>query len=171
MPSGGCGCGCPCHCARVLAVEPILPRPRGIRRSAIVGDNLLVSAFTPAEIAYLRSQTLCRLATATTDGHPHVVPVTFVYNEVEDTIDIGGHDFATRKKWRDVGRNSEVALVVDDIASFDPWHVRMLEVRGNAERLLDGGKKAIGDHVDAEMFRIQSVGINEGAERIASRQV
>lgn len=135
-----------------------------------------MSAFTPDEIAYLRSQTLCRLATATPDGRPHVVPVMFVYNEVEDTIDIGGHDFATRKKWRDVGRNPEVALVVDDIASFDPWHVRLLEVRGNAERLIEGGKEAIGDHVDPEMFRIhprriQSAGINGADEGIASRQV
>ncbi|MFZ0215963.1 MAG: PPOX class F420-dependent oxidoreductase [Candidatus Dormiibacterota bacterium] len=133
-------------------------------------------AFTSAEIAYLRSQRLCRLATATPDGHPHVVPVTFVYNEAADTIDIGGHDFATRKKWRDVGRNPEVALVVDDIPSFDPWQVRMLEVRGNAERLGAGGKEAIGGHVDPEMFRIhprfiQSIGINGENQGIASRRV
>lgn len=124
-----------------------------------------MSVFTPAEIDYLRSQTLCRLATATPDGEPHVVPVTYVYNEVEDTIDIGGHSFATRKKWRDVGRNPQVALVIDDLLSADPWHPRMLEIRGNADRLNEGGKEAIGEHVDAEMFRIrprriQTFGVN-----------
>lgn len=124
-----------------------------------------MSAFTPAEIDYLRSQRLCRLATATPDGQPHVVPVMYVYNEIQDTIDIGGHSFATRKKWRDVGSNPAVALVVDDQASVDPWRPRMLEIRGRAERLNEGGKEAIGDHVDPEMFRIhprriQSFGIN-----------
>lgn len=127
-----------------------------------------MSAFTSAEIDYLRSQRLCRLATATPDGQPHVVPVMYVYNEAEDTIDIGGHSFATRKKWRDVGRNPEVALVIDDQASVDPWRPRMLEIRGSAERLTEGGQEAIGEHVDPEMFRIhprriQSVGINGDA--------
>ncbi len=124
-----------------------------------------MSVFTTAEIDYLRSQRLCRLATATPDGRPHVVPVTYVYNATEDSIDIGGHSFAARKKWRDVGRNPQVALVIDDLLSVEPWQPRMLEVRGRAERLDDGGKEAIGEHVDPEMFRIhprriQSFGIN-----------
>lgn len=126
-----------------------------------------MSAFTRAEVEYLRSQRICRLATATPDGEPHVVPVMYVYNEAEDAIDIGGHDFATRKKWRDVGRNPEVALVIDDVLSVEPWHPRMLEIRGRAERLAAGGKEAIGGHVDPEMFRIrprriQCFGINGG---------
>lgn len=126
-----------------------------------------MSVFTTAEIEYLRSQRLCRLATATPAGRPHVVPVSFVYNATEDTIDIGGHGFAARRKWRDVGRNPEVALVVDDLVSTSPWRPRMLEVRGRAERLQEGGKEAIGEHVDPEMFRIhprviQSIGINGG---------
>jgi pyridoxamine 5'-phosphate oxidase family protein len=92
----------------------------------------------------------------------------YVYNEAADTIDIGGHSFATRRKWRDVGRNPEVALVIDDLLSPEPWHPRMLEIRGRAERLHEGGKHAIGEHVDPEMFRIhprriQSVGINGDA--------
>lgn len=136
-----------------------------------------MSVFTPAEIDYLRSQRLCRLATATPDGRPHVVPVMYVYNGTEDTVDIGGHSFAARKKWRDVGRNPEVALVIDDVLTVDPWHPRMLEIRGSAERLNEGGKEAIGEHVDPEMFRIhprriQSFGIN-GKEGLAmeSRKV
>ena len=39
-----------------------------------------MSAFTPAEIAYLQSQRLGRLATIGLDGQPHVVPVAFRYN-------------------------------------------------------------------------------------------
>jgi hypothetical protein len=48
---------------------------------------------------------LGRLATTGRDGQPHVVPVAFRYNPDEDTIDIGGHGFAQRKKFRDVQQN------------------------------------------------------------------
>jgi nitroimidazol reductase NimA-like FMN-containing flavoprotein (pyridoxamine 5'-phosphate oxidase superfamily) len=34
-----------------------------------------MSVFTTAEIAYLNSRVLCRLATVGADGQPHVVPV------------------------------------------------------------------------------------------------
>jgi pyridoxamine 5'-phosphate oxidase family protein len=38
-----------------------------------------------------------------------------------DTIDIGGHDFARRKKYQDVQRNPRVAFLVDDLESVNPW--------------------------------------------------
>ena len=74
-----------------------------------------MSVFRDAEIQYLGSQRLGRLATVGHDGMPHVVPVTFRYNPDADTIDIGGHDFAQRKKFRDVKRMGMAALVVDDV--------------------------------------------------------
>jgi len=58
-----------------------------------------MSVFTNEEIEYLNSQLLGRLATVGPDGQPHVVPVSFHYNAQLDTIDIGGHDFARRKKY------------------------------------------------------------------------
>jgi hypothetical protein len=57
-----------------------------------------VSVFSDAEIDYLGSQRLGRLATVGQDGMPHVVPVAFRYNPDTDSIDVGGHDFAKRKK-------------------------------------------------------------------------
>lgn len=125
-----------------------------------------MSVFTKPEIEYLNSQRLCRLATAGRDGHPHVVPTSFRYNAEADTIDIGGHDFATRKKWRDVGHNPWVSLVVDDIVSVQPWQVRMLEIRGEAERL-DRGGSGLGPGFAEAMFRIRprrilSFGLDEG---------
>jgi len=112
-----------------------------------------VSVFTEDEIAYLTSQRLGRLATAA-DGRPHVVPVSFRYNPEFDTIDVGGHDFAKRKKFRDVQRNQHVAFVVDDLASIQPWHPRGIEIRGEAEIHTTGGK-GIGPRFDDEMFRIK----------------
>jgi len=113
-----------------------------------------MSAFTDAEIAYLKSQRLGHLATADLDGQPHVVPVGFRYNPELDTIDIGGHDFAKRKKYRDVQRNPRVAFVVDDLASVSPWRVRGIEIRGEAE-VLEAGGEQIGPGFDPEMFRIR----------------
>jgi len=112
-----------------------------------------MSAFSDAEIAYLNSQMLCRLATVGPSGQPHVVPVGYRYNPVLETIDIGGHDFAKRKKFRDVSHNHHVALVVDDLASTNPWRVRGIEIRGEAEVLMTGGT-TLGPGFDAEMFRI-----------------
>ncbi|MBV9323927.1 MAG: PPOX class F420-dependent oxidoreductase [Chloroflexi bacterium] len=112
-----------------------------------------MSIFTPAEIAYLQSQRLARIATADARGQPHVVPVSFRYNPEADTIDVGGHGFAGRKKFRDVQANPRVAIVVDDLVSVDPWRPRMLEVRGEVEVLSSGGE-TIGSGFDPEMFRI-----------------
>jgi pyridoxamine 5'-phosphate oxidase family protein len=75
-----------------------------------------MSAFSDAEIDYLgsqRLQRLVRLATVGKGGMPHVVPVAFRYNPDADSIDIGGHDFAKRKKFRDVQKTGVAALVVE----------------------------------------------------------
>jgi pyridoxamine 5'-phosphate oxidase family protein len=89
--------------------------------------------FTEAEVGYLKSQQLGRLATVQPDGSPQVKPVGFHYNEALGTIDVTGFNLSTSQKFRNVGRNGLAALVVDDIASTDPWRVRFLEIRGTAE--------------------------------------
>jgi pyridoxamine 5'-phosphate oxidase family protein len=110
-----------------------------------------MSAFSEAEIDYLGSQRLGRLATVGKDGVPHVVPVAFRYNPDADAIDIGGHDFAERKKFRDVKRTGVAALVVDDV--LPPWRPRAVEVRGEAITLATGGK-AIMEGFDDPIIRI-----------------
>lgn len=95
--------------------------------------------FTQAEIAYLESQRLARLATAGADHRPHVVPVSFRYDPEGGTIDCGGFHVDTTKKWRDVQANPWAAIVVDDLVSVDPWQPRMLEIRGRAEAVPEGG--------------------------------
>lgn len=111
------------------------------------------NTFTSAEIAYLQSQRMARIATVGPNGQPHVVPVAFRYNPETKTIDIGGHDFAQRKKWRDVKSNPKVAVVIDDIASANPFKARGIEIRGEADELTTGGQN-IFPGFDPEMFRI-----------------
>ena len=95
-----------------------------------------MSAFTSGELDYLLGKRrLARVATVGKDGTPHVVPVGWTYNEAEDTIDVTGHDFARTKKYRDVRRSERAAIVIDDIVSVTPWHVRGIEVRGRAEAI------------------------------------
>jgi pyridoxamine 5'-phosphate oxidase family protein len=81
-----------------------------------------MSVFTPAEREYLRSQSLGRLATVGPDLQPHVIPVTFWYNAEEDTIDIGGIDFASGKKWRDAQLQDPdgVRLVIVEVPKDHP---------------------------------------------------
>ena len=97
------------------------------------------SAFSEAELAYLRGERrLARIATIGRDGTPHVVPVgMWTYNPEQDTIDITGRDFEQTKKFRDVERTERAAIVIDDLASVDPWRPRAVEVRGRAEAIDD----------------------------------
>jgi len=135
-----------------------------------------MSVFSPAEIKYLESQRLARIATAGRDCQPHVVPVAFRYSPETDTIDVCVHDFAQRKKYRDVQRNPRVAIVVDDLASTEPWRPRMIEIRGQAEVLPTGGE-TIGRGFDPPMFRIRpkrviSIGLEgEGPFELNARSV
>ena len=84
---------------------------------------------------YLASQSRGRLATIGSDGVPQNKPVGFTYNAELGTIDIAGFNMDTSAKYRNVAINSNVAFVVDDLASVDPWVVRGVEIRGIAEAL------------------------------------
>jgi pyridoxamine 5'-phosphate oxidase family protein len=95
-----------------------------------------VSVFTDKELEYLRGERrLGRVATVGKDGTPHVVPAGFTHNAELDTIDIGGRSVERSKKYRDVKRHGRAAVVVDDLASVDPWRPRAVEVRGRAEAI------------------------------------
>lgn len=113
-----------------------------------------MSMFTPAEIRYLQSQRRARIATAGLDDQPHVVPVAFRYNAETDTIDVGGHGFVGRKKYRDVQRNPRVAIVVDELASTNPWRPRGTEVRGEAVIVATGGEVS-GSGFGPQLIRVR----------------
>ncbi len=89
------------------------------------------------ERSYLQSQPLGRLATLAPDGAPQARPVGFFLNEELGTIDIGGHNLGRSQKFRNVQHDGRVTLVVDDLASIDPWAPRGIEIRGRAEALAD----------------------------------
>lgn len=79
-------------------------------------------AFTVAEAGYLRSQPLMRFATASSSGKPDVAPVVFELDG--DDIVTSGFAIAKTVRYRNVRENPRATLVIDDLASTDPWKHR-----------------------------------------------
>ena len=80
------------------------------------------------------------------------MPVGLSLNHELETIDVGGHAMARTKKFRDVRRSGRAAVVMDDLASVDPWRPRGVEVRGRAEAI-DGERPLIRIHPERVVSR------------------
>jgi pyridoxamine 5'-phosphate oxidase family protein len=96
-------------------------------------------SFTEEEIAYLRSQSLARIATVSADGQPDVAPVGFEFDGTY--LYVGGHDPVNTRKFRNVrAGNKSVALVIDDLVSTDPWTPRFLRIYCTADLIEREGR-------------------------------
>ena len=116
-----------------------------------------MSVFTEEERAYLATQRLARLATASRHGQPDVSAVGFGLDG--DTIVSGGMDITKTVRYRHLLENPVATVVVDDLESVDPWRPRGLKVRGRAEVEEAGGRARIRVHPAT----IWSWGLNRGA--------
>jgi pyridoxamine 5'-phosphate oxidase family protein len=102
-----------------------------------------MSVFTPAELEYLKTQPLMRFASASPSGRPDVAPVVF---DVEgNDIVTAGFDITHTVRYRNIQTNPRVSVVVDDLASVNPWSPRGIKVIGTA---------AIEDRDGSPRFRI-----------------
>ncbi len=125
-------------------------------------------SFKPHEIEFMKTADLARLATIQPNGTLQNSPVGFSYNEDLGTVDIHGYRMSKSRKFRNLASNHTVALVIDDIASRDPWRVRCLEIRGTAE-LAESGEQRTDpndDEFDTAIIRVTprriiSFGIDE----------
>jgi pyridoxamine 5'-phosphate oxidase family protein len=132
-----------------------------------------MSVFTDNELEYLAQQRLGRIATVGPQGQPHVVPTSFRYNAEHDAIDVGGLRMSQTKKLRDVLRTGRASIVVDDV--LPPWQPRMIEIRGAAAVVPEGGK-ALNERFEDTIVRIQptriiSFGIDSGDLNAHARSV
>jgi pyridoxamine 5'-phosphate oxidase family protein len=95
----------------------------------------LESIYSEPEIQYLKSQRLARIATATRQGKPDVSPVGFEFDGMHFFIGSHSQDifFSTRKYKNVRDGNKEVALVIDDLESVQPWKPRAMKINGTAE--------------------------------------
>lgn len=88
--------------------------------------------FSEAEIAYLESQYLARLATVSGDGQPTADAVGFEFDGAR--FYIGGINLPASRKYKNVAAgNRKVSLIIDDLASVEPWRPRQIKVHGLAE--------------------------------------
>jgi pyridoxamine 5'-phosphate oxidase family protein len=95
-----------------------------------------MSAFTDQELDYLTGERrLARIATVGADGMPHVVPVVWSYDAEHDAIEVRGRELQKTRKYRNVRRTGRAAIVIDDLASTDPWRPRGIEIRGSAQAI------------------------------------
>ena len=89
-----------------------------------------MSMFTPVELEYLKTQPLMRFASSSLSGRPDVAPVVF---EIEgDDIVTAGFDVASTVRFRNIQANPRVSVVVDDLASVNPWSPRGIKIIGTA---------------------------------------
>jgi hypothetical protein len=73
-----------------------------------------------------------------------------------DLIEVSGRDFTATKKYRDVAATGRAAIVIDDLASTDPWRPRGIEIRGHAQTVT-GPEPGIVIHPD----RVISWGLDD----------
>lgn len=109
--------------------------------------------FTQAELDYLATQHIGRLATVSPGGQVQNNPTNFFLDAGTGTIVIGGGALGRSRKFRNVQRGSTAAFVVDDLASVDPWTPRGIEIRGRATALTDQDPPVPG--LSREIIRIE----------------
>ncbi|MGW6283134.1 PPOX class F420-dependent oxidoreductase [Kribbella sp. NPDC055071] len=104
-------------------------------------------AFTEEELAYLKSQPLARLATVGPDGQPDVVPIGFEYDGTYLYVGGAAEPGKTRKIRNVEAGHQQVALVIDDLVSTNPWSPRFLRIYGTAEVVTREGRFGEGPYL------------------------
>ncbi|MEU8347371.1 PPOX class F420-dependent oxidoreductase [Spirillospora sp. NPDC048832] len=128
-------------------------------------------SLTDIEREYLSTQRLGRLATVGPKGDPQNNPVGFSYNAETGTIDIRGWHLAKSRKYRNLRDNDQVAFVVDDLASVQPWKVRGVEIRGRAEPAVTEGPQGGDDVIRIYPGVVFSWGLDPDAEGMTKRTI
>jgi pyridoxamine 5'-phosphate oxidase family protein len=93
------------------------------------------SIYSEPETQYLKSQRLARIASVSSRGKPDVSPVAFEFSR--NYFFVGSHSqeiFLSTRKYKNVREgNKQVALVIDDLESVQPWKPRGIKLNGIAE--------------------------------------
>jgi pyridoxamine 5'-phosphate oxidase family protein len=68
------------------------------------------------------------------DGIPDVAPVDFDFDG--RFFYIGGMNITKTTKYRNIMKNNNVALVIDDLKTVNPWDTRGIKIQGIAETVV-----------------------------------
>ena len=105
--------------------------------------------FSEAEVSYLKTQRLARVATASPKGVPEVSPVGFEFDG--EYFWVGSHSkdiFPRTRRYKNItSGNSRISIVIDDMASVDPWRPRGIKVSGTAEVMEHNGIFGDGSYI------------------------
>ena len=105
--------------------------------------------FNKAEVKYLKSQFLARIATATRKGKPNVAPVGFEFDGKYFYIGSIKQEIlhSTPRYLNIKNGNKQVAIVIDDLVSVEPWKVRGVRANGVADVVVRKGEFGKGDYI------------------------
>jgi pyridoxamine 5'-phosphate oxidase family protein len=107
----------------------------GLVSKEVAGEGV---TFTDEEVVFVTQSRLARVATASRDGQPHVVPVVYEFDGT--AFYFTGWNLEKSLKFQNLVHNKKVAIVVDDLVTVSPWRPRGVEVRGVAELGSEGGR-------------------------------
>jgi pyridoxamine 5'-phosphate oxidase family protein len=114
--------------------------------------------FSDKEIDFLRSQKLARIATVSKRLQPDVATVSY---ELEgDKFVIPSLDMEKTLKYKNLKNgNPNIALVIDDLETVNPWKPRGIKVHGTAEIVERNGRFGKGLYIEITLERFWSWGI------------
>ncbi len=102
--------------------------------------------FSEGEAEFVRAQPLLRLATVAADGQPDADAVGFEWDGRQFVI--GGHQLMRSRKFKNVaGGNRKVSLILDDLASVQPWRPRGIKIHGIATPVERAGRFGPGHYL------------------------
>jgi pyridoxamine 5'-phosphate oxidase family protein len=99
-------------------------------------------SFTDEGIAYIKSQPLARVATVAPNGQPDIAALGFEFDGTH--FYIGGFKPTNTRRSNNVWNgNHQVALVIDDLKTIQPWTPRFIRVYGTAELVDRAGQQIL----------------------------
>jgi pyridoxamine 5'-phosphate oxidase family protein len=105
--------------------------------------------FSEAEVNYVKTQRLARLASVSSKGVPEVSPVGFEFDG--KYFWVGSHSpdiFPNTRRYKNItSGNSRISIVIDDLESVNPWKPRGIKVSGTAEVMEHKGMFGMGKYI------------------------
>jgi pyridoxamine 5'-phosphate oxidase family protein len=112
------------------------------------------------EIDYLNTQRIARIATVSIISdrpiQPDVVPVGFDFDG--EYIYVSGMNILKSTKYKNILKNRNVAVVIDDLKTVDPWDPRGIRIYGDADVVTRrGGYMDPSGHSEHTYIRIRPI--------------
>lgn len=112
------------------------------------------------EIDYLNTQRIARIARVSIISdrpiQPDVVPVGFDFDA--EYIYVSGMNILKSTKYKNILKNRNVAVVIDDLKTVDPWDPRGIRIYGDADVVTRrGGYMDPSGHSEHTYIRIRPI--------------